>query len=184
MVCNSIGRLISILHRQAQMYLNCALKSLDIGSSEYLFLITLLKEGSMTQEELSAKIMIDKAATARAVKSLEEKGYVTRETHAEDRRAKKVTCTEKAEASRQQIQEALESWTEFLTEGMDASTQALLMTTLERMTEKARHADYKEMNNKEKRNGSFKTAGGGKDQQAADQVFRTGHHRHAGERPL
>ncbi len=159
MGCNSIGRLISILNRQAQIYLNCAFKDLDIGSSEYLFLITLLKEGSMTQEELSARIMIDKAATARAVKSLEEKGYVTRETDADDRRAKKVTCTDKGAASREEIQAALEGWTEFLTAGIDAPTLDLLMHTLEEMSEKARRADFKEMTQKEKNNGSFKTVG-------------------------
>lgn len=157
MGCKSIGRLISILHRQAQMYLNNALKDMDIGSSEHVFLITLLKEGCMTQEELSASIMIDKAATARAVKSLEDKGYVTREADLEDKRAKKVSCTAKAVASRDEIQEALRKWTEFLMSDLDANTAEIVTASLEQMSEKARGTDFKELMNREKNIGSFKT---------------------------
>lgn len=159
MGCKSIGRLVSILHRQAQIYLHTALKDLDIGSSEHAFLITLLKEGRMTQEELSARILIDKAATARAVKSLEDKGYVRREADPEDKRAKMVICTEKAVACRDEIQEALRIWADFLMADLDAQTAELVFNALEHMSEKARSADFKELITKEKTIGSFKTTG-------------------------
>ncbi len=157
MECRSIGRLISILHRQAQIYINSALKDLDIGSSEHVFLITLLKEGPMTQEELSARILIDKAATARAVKSLEEKGYVTREADADDKRAKRVSCTAKTIASGDVIHEALQKWTAFLMAGLDPKTAQLVTASLENMSERARNADFKELIKKENTIGSFKT---------------------------
>lgn len=143
MECRSIGRLISILNRQAQMYLNTALKDLDIGSSEHIFLINLLKEDGITQEELSARIFIDKAATARALKSLEEKGYVRREADTHDKRVKKVFVTEKAAACGAEIHQVLKNWTALITEDLDEQAVSAALNVLERMTEKARGADCK-----------------------------------------
>lgn len=155
MSCNSIGRLISILNRQSHIFLHGALKDLDIGASEHGFLMTLFKEGAMTQEELSARIMIDKAATARAVKSLEDKGYVTRVADQSDKRAKLVACTEKAQESREEIQSALRRWTDFLTADLEPETLNLLVGTLEQMSDKARGPEFKELITKEKNSGSF-----------------------------
>lgn len=143
MACRSIGRFLSILNRQAQMYLNAALKDLDIGSSEHIFLINLLKEDGITQEELSARIFIDKAATARAIKSLEEKGYVRREADSHDKRVKKVFATEKAEACGSEIHQVLKDWTALITEDMDEDAVNGALDVLERMSEKARRTDYK-----------------------------------------
>ncbi|MDF2615074.1 MAG: hypothetical protein K0S71_2860 [Clostridia bacterium] len=145
----SIGRLISILHRQSQIYLNIALKDIDISSSEYVFLITLLIEEGISQDELSARILIDKAATARAIKSLEDKGYVRRETDSNDKRIKKVYCTHKAKECESQIRTALASWTKLLTEDLSAETEELIITTLEHMSSKVRSIDFKELLQKE-----------------------------------
>lgn len=143
MGCRSIGRLISILNRQAQLYLNTALQDLDIGSSEHIFLINLLKEDGISQEELSARLLIDKAATARALKSLEEKGYVRREADASDRRSKKVFCTEKALANGETLHGILRAWTALLTEGIPEEQAALAITLLEKMSDNARAAGHR-----------------------------------------
>ena len=70
----SIGRFVSILHRHSQIYINYALKDYDISASEYIFLMHLYHQEGMTQDELSNRILIDKAATARAIHSLIGKG--------------------------------------------------------------------------------------------------------------
>lgn len=134
----SIGRLISILNRQAQMYLNNALKDLDIGSSEHIFLISLLKADGITQEELSARVLIDKGATARALKSLEEKGYVRREADTQDKRSKRVFITEKALERGDEIHQALKGWTTYLTEDLEPEAVSGALDILEKMADKAR----------------------------------------------
>lgn len=149
MACKSIGRLISILNRQAQMYLNNALKDLDIGSSEHVFLISLLKEDGITQEELSARLYIDKAATARALKSLEEKGYVRREADTQDKRAKQVFITPKASSRGTEIHQALMGWTAHLTEGLDETSVNVAIDVLEKMADKARETACKRKGQKE-----------------------------------
>lgn len=136
MVEKSIGRLISILNRHAHMFFNEALKDLDIPSSEQLFLIVLFKEGNMTQEALCTRLRIDKAATARALKSLEQKGYIKREISTNDRRAKTVSTTDKAEAIKDRLLESRHKWTEILQGDLDPELAHLMYATLEQMVKK------------------------------------------------
>jgi DNA-binding MarR family transcriptional regulator len=72
-IYEEFGRWISILYRQFQIYINNALKDLDITSSEYIFLIKLYENEELSQEELSSIYYVDKAATARSLKRLEKK---------------------------------------------------------------------------------------------------------------
>ncbi|MCK9348999.1 MAG: hypothetical protein M0P41_08680, partial [Sphaerochaeta sp.] len=59
----SLGRLIAILHRNKQMYLNARLKAYGITSAEVGILMSLYRKEGRTQEELSQWLHIDKAAT-------------------------------------------------------------------------------------------------------------------------
>lgn len=134
----SIGRVIAILNRYSHMYFSNALRHLNIGSSEHIFLIHLLKQDGITQEDLSARVLIDKAATARAVKTLEEKGYVRREADAVDKRAKKVYCTDKARACHEEVQGIFTQWTEILSAGIPQEHIEMTVSVLERMMGNAR----------------------------------------------
>ena len=69
---------ISVLYRQFQIYINNNTKDLQISASEYIFLMEMYKNDNMSQEQLSKNLIIDKSATARAIKSLEEKEYIIR----------------------------------------------------------------------------------------------------------
>jgi MarR family transcriptional regulator, organic hydroperoxide resistance regulator len=138
----SIGRLISILYRQSQTYINHVLKSIDISSSEDIFLMALYSNEGINQEKLSFLLHIDKAATARALKSLEEKGLVLRINDEKDKRAYHVFTTEKGKACREVIYSARKGWTKLITDGMDEETFNLVYNALSSMTEKGCHKNY------------------------------------------
>lgn len=140
---NSIGRLISILHRQAQIYINCTLKEYGITSAEYAFLLYLYRKDGITQDELSTYLYIDKSATARAIKSLEEKGYVTRNKDDIDKRCNRVYISEKARLCETEIKQRIHRWSEFLTEDMDEETIDMTFTILEGMVEKVERTKLK-----------------------------------------
>lgn len=140
---NSIGRLISILHRQAQIYINCTLKEYGITSAEYAFLLYLYRKDGITQDELSTYLYIDKSATARAIKSLEEKGYVTRNKDDIDKRCNRVYISEKARACETEIKQRIHRWSEFLTEDMDEESIDMTFTILEGMVEKVERTKFK-----------------------------------------
>lgn len=132
----SIGRLISILHRQAQVYHNNELKALDVSSAEYPFLMYLYRRDGASQDEMSCFLVIDKAATARSIKSLEEKGFVQRRKNNQDMRFNHVFLTEKAKEVEEQVRETVWNWSRLLTQSMSEQEVESLITTLEQMVER------------------------------------------------
>lgn len=131
----SIGRLISILHRQSQIYTNKALKEFSLTSAEYPFLFALYTKEGRTQEELSSYLYIDKAATTRIIRSLLAKGYVTRVQDGLDRRCNRIFLTEKAKQQQKEIRGRVMQWNAYITEGLDDETYQNAFATLQRMVD-------------------------------------------------
>ncbi len=140
----SIGRLVSILYRKNQVYLNMVLKPLNITASEIPILMCLFSHDGASQEALSSYISIDKASTARAVQALLEKGYIVKEKDSADKRANKIFLTKYAFDNENIIQNLLDDWTEFLTQGMDEKSVNIMFEILENMVEKIDETDFKE----------------------------------------
>jgi DNA-binding MarR family transcriptional regulator len=113
----SIAKWVSVLHRQFQIYLNRELKNYDINSSEYIFLVNLYEEDSVSQEQLSTNLFINKAATARAIGRLEKLGYVQRTRSPKDSRAYLVTLTAKGLEMRTFIKTKLAYWSRTISAG-------------------------------------------------------------------
>jgi DNA-binding MarR family transcriptional regulator len=83
--------------RSARQMINDDLQPLDLSSAEGNILLHLLtKSQGLPQEEIVEQLDISKPAVSRALKSLEEKGYIMREKIAYDKRASLVLLTEKA----------------------------------------------------------------------------------------
>ncbi|MDK2965037.1 MarR family winged helix-turn-helix transcriptional regulator [Lacrimispora sp.] len=141
----SVGRLVSILYRKNQVYLNMALKQFNITASELPILSYLYHNDGVSQEELSSYLVIDKASTARAIQSLLEKGFLRKEKDVIDRRANKVFLTELGLSQQNFIQEILQQWSSFLTEGIDEKAICTMFTVLESMVKKVEIADFQEL---------------------------------------
>jgi DNA-binding MarR family transcriptional regulator len=133
----SLARWISVLHRQFQIYLNRELKDCDFNSSEYIFLVNLYERDSISQEQLSANLFIDKAATARAIRRLEGLGYVRRTRDPSDSRAYRVSLTSKGLAMRDFIKTKLRYWTETITAGLTPEEEEEMLRKIKRMFENA-----------------------------------------------
>ncbi len=145
MMERSVGRLVSILYRKNQVYLNTVLKPLDLTASELPVLIYLYCYNGVPQEEISSFMLIDKAAIARMVQSLLKKGFLRKDKSQADRRANKVFLTELAMQHEIQIKTLLQQWSNFLTEGLDEQSVNTMFTVLENMVEKVETANFKEM---------------------------------------
>lgn len=117
----SVGRLISILYRKNQIYLNAAMKPLNITTAEQPILMYLYRHNAVTQEEISTYLQVDKALTARTVQSLIKKGLDMREA----------------------MVEKFVGWNKIMLEGMDESKRNLLFELLEEMVEKTEQHDLK-----------------------------------------
>ncbi|WP_297420325.1 MarR family winged helix-turn-helix transcriptional regulator [Clostridium sp.] len=105
-----IGKYIGEIHRTSGIYFSKKFSKFGIGAGQYLFLLNLYKNDGITQEELTEKVKLDKATTARAIKKLEDEGYVKRVKKENDRRAYKLQVTEKAEQIKEEVYLIMDEW--------------------------------------------------------------------------
>lgn len=76
----------------------------DISVTQCYALDALVRSGPRTLNELAAALYLDKSTTSRVVTTLQRKGYVTRQTHPQDRRAVLVAMTPAGETLHHRIQ--------------------------------------------------------------------------------
>lgn len=108
--CQHIGKYIGELHRASGMYFSKKFNKFGIGSGQYIFLLNLYRSSGITQEELTEKVKLDKATTARAIKKLEDEGYVNRVKKENDKRAYRLELTEKAESIKEEVYSIMNEW--------------------------------------------------------------------------
>jgi len=74
----SFGKWLSVIHRNLCAYMDSVFPDSDIGHGPRRFLVEIALNPGRTQEEISERLLMDKTTTARAVKQLELRGYITR----------------------------------------------------------------------------------------------------------
>ncbi|MDD3840157.1 MAG: MarR family transcriptional regulator, partial [Clostridia bacterium] len=94
---SSIGRYLSYIYRAGHCYIGKRLEEFNIGSGQYGLLLLLSKNDGISQESLSDINKLDKATVGRAIKKLENQGYVVRKQDELDKRAYKLYITPKGE---------------------------------------------------------------------------------------
>lgn len=131
----SIGRMITLLARKTQCYFGGALDKYDLTAAEQPFFMTLRRQEGLTQEELTAIVCVDKAATARAVKSLEKKGYLTRRQDPQDRRQNRIYPTQRAKEIGEAVSQELLAFNAKLTQGIAREDLDVVYAALLKMEE-------------------------------------------------
>lgn len=120
------------------MYANDCLKPFDMNAGQLIFLLVLFEHNGITQEELSKYLNIDKSTTAKAVKSLEQNGYIIRKTSKQDKRAYNVYTTNKAALIRQEIRKiAFKGDNEILLKGFSDEEKEAAYNILKKMAQNA-----------------------------------------------
>lgn len=107
-----IGKSIARIHKMSMMYLSKCFSKFNIGSGQCFFLVKIYNNPGITQEELASSMFFDKGTTARAIKVLEDNGYVKRIRKDNDKRAYSIIATEKAENIKKDVYSILDSWEE------------------------------------------------------------------------
>lgn len=133
----SIGRLIACLYHQARGYFEKEFAPYNLGSGTFPVLKALLHHDGINQQELSAKLHVDKATTTRSITKLVKLGYVRRERDSEDLRAYRLFVTQKARDIAPEIWRVLQSWTAILAEGMTEEERETALSLLHHMRNNA-----------------------------------------------
>ena len=93
-----VGRFISMISRHLRNHLDKKFMSLGLSSGTFDFMLVTYYFNGCNQEKLSTILQYDKGTTARALKKLEDGGFVKRIKDPADKRAYKITVTSKAAA--------------------------------------------------------------------------------------
>ena len=83
-----------------------------------MFLLELYINDGKNQEEIAETLKIDKGTTARALKKLEEQGFVTRIKDENDKRSNKIYLNDKAKDVREGVLDVLNDWNKEITKSL------------------------------------------------------------------
>lgn len=92
----SITKQMIYAARLSQLCIGSCLEKYGITAAEEPFFMAVQAHAGADQETLTSLVGVDKAATTRAVCSLEKKGFLTRRQDERDRRQKRIYPTEKS----------------------------------------------------------------------------------------
>ncbi|UQZ32318.1 MarR family transcriptional regulator [Paenibacillus sp. PK3_47] len=129
-----IGKLISQLQRQNQKYLSKELLPYGIGGGgQHSFLKLVIGQPGITQDQMTNELKFDKATTARAVKHLENLGYIERQTDPKDRRSSLLYPTPKAIEFAPVFQSILDELNNKLAASLSVEEADLLVNLLQKV---------------------------------------------------
>ena len=116
--CENIGKYISQLYRRGGAFISKGMEKYNIGQGQFMFLMELYTQDGKNQEDLSKILKIDKGTTARAIKRLEEEGYVRRE---------------KGMDIKDDIHETLSQWEAKISQSIDEEERILMIKLLKKV---------------------------------------------------
>ncbi|WP_129597507.1 MarR family winged helix-turn-helix transcriptional regulator [Methanohalophilus profundi] len=129
---HSLGAMIACLHRHNLRYLSQELEIYGIGGGQFRFLLALYHVDGIRPEELSRMLMVNRATATRALKRLEEAGYVQRAPDPKDRRALVVNLTEEGHRMHRFIRQLSQKRSESMLAGFSEEEKTLFRNLLER----------------------------------------------------
>ena len=97
-----------------------------------MFLLELYINDGKNQEEIAETLKIDKGTTARALKKLEEQGFVTRIKDENDKRSNKIYLNDKAKDVREGVLDVLNDWNKEITKSL-TEEEEMLKSLLEKV---------------------------------------------------
>jgi len=126
---------ISLTSRCRFVFLNDRLRPLGLSAGQFPVLMLLFKEQNITQDRLVRHYKLDKGTIARAVKKIEDAGYIRRTIDPDNRRAVRLFLTEKGEQAAPLLKAISLEWEERICTGLTAEEQKTL-NSLMRMAAK------------------------------------------------
>jgi DNA-binding MarR family transcriptional regulator len=139
-VLNDVARLLrTIFDRRV--------KSLGLTRSQWWVLHHVLRNDGATQSELAELLEVEKATLGRLLDRLSEKGWIRREAHAGDRRAKRIYLTEEVEPAMKAMRAAAAELRREAFSGLSAQEREQLLDCLLEVKENLTRLDASEAGN-------------------------------------
>lgn len=128
-----ISRALSTVYRLTQSHVSRQLGPFALGSGQFMFFMVVMNNEGATQEDISTRLRVDKATTAKALRKLVDEGYVAKERDPVDGRVWHIHLTEKGHALIPQVMSCLRGWSDILYAGFSAAEKKDFTEMLERI---------------------------------------------------
>lgn len=131
-----IERKISCVFRNSHSFFDSVFKEFHIGRGQMHYFMYIVNHGNgLSQDKITHALEIDKATTARALKNLEDNGYIERKSDEKDKRIKRVFLTKKGADIKDELKKAAEVWEEKVTQGIVEEKMEIFLEVLDKMKE-------------------------------------------------
>ena len=128
----SLGFRVTTLFRANACLLEKRLAEIGICFGQAPYVIATNEKEGQTQDELAARIRVNRAATARHLKSMEQSDLIIRKENPENRRQKLVYPTDKSRAIIDDLIHILETHNESVLKGFSEEELSQLLSLLDR----------------------------------------------------
>ena len=134
-IADSPFKAISILYRKSHIWLNNSCAHYDLTAAQAVVILIVCDFKTLTQDEITKRLSLDKSVIAKTVNKLEETGFLVREQNPKDKRTYNIFPTEKAwqvyPFIQQQIDDGLAQMTQRMTAQEKQEFIRLLMLAAE-----------------------------------------------------
>ena len=135
---DSIMKYISRIHRCFRQWQSDKMNDQGINGVQQNYLFHIAMKPGISQEQLSDHIMVNKSNVARQLSTLENEGWITRQTSAQDKRVYEVYPTDKTKDMMPEIMNLMKQWNSLITEDLTDEEKELLFKLMPKITKKAR----------------------------------------------
>ncbi len=126
---------ISILYRKSHIWLNNGCAQCQLTAAQAVVILIVCDFETLTQDEITKRLSLDKSVIAKTVNKLEESGFLVRTTNAKDKRTYDIRPTESAwtvyPAIKREIDACFQRMTQKMTDAERAEFKRLLMLAAE-----------------------------------------------------
>jgi DNA-binding MarR family transcriptional regulator len=126
---------ISILYRKSHIWLNNGCAQCQLTAAQAVVILIVCDFETLTQDEITKRLSLDKSVIAKTVNKLEESGFLVRTTNAKDKRTYDIRPTESAwtvyPAIKREIDACFQRMTQKMTDAEQAEFKRLLMLAAE-----------------------------------------------------
>jgi MarR family transcriptional regulator, temperature-dependent positive regulator of motility len=129
------GAIVSLISRSRFIFLNDRLRPLGLSAGQFPVLMLLANEQNIIQDTLVRHFHLDKGTIARAVRKLEDGGYIRRITDPGNRRAVRLFLTVKGERAVPLLQAINREWEKHISAGLSKEEMAALHSLMRRVAQ-------------------------------------------------
>jgi DNA-binding MarR family transcriptional regulator len=129
-----LGALVSIINRSHAIFLNERLKPYNLSFGQFPVFMCLLKHPDIMQESMARHFHLDKGTIARTVRKMEDAGYILRSVDPTNRRAFRLSLTEKGIHIAPEIMAIDRIWQETVCAGLSDSERQSFLSLLHQVT--------------------------------------------------